>query len=128
MPITTRFDIEHNIIEHVCTGVVGMEDIVHAFDAALEHESFVVGMNVLWDLSGARIDATPDQMQGLVTHVGLLRQQRGSNYCLAIVANDTILRMLADIFKALSSPLSFEVGVYKNHQSAIDWLDSAGKR
>jgi len=128
MPITTRFNLEHNFIEHICTGVVMAEDIAHSFDLALEHELFVAGMHVLWDLSGARIGATPEQMQSLVTHVGLLRQQRGVNYRLAIVANDVILRMLADIFKALSSPLSFEVSIYSDYQSAVDWLKSASSQ
>ena len=124
MPIKTSFNKGMNIIEHICSGPLEYSDIIDAFDTALESEEFHPGMHVLWDFRSAIINATPEQMQALVTHVGLRRQQRGTDYKLAVVAGDTVLRMLADIFKALSSPLSFEVAIFSDIDEARSWLVS----
>ena len=69
-------------------------------------------------------DASPEEMQALVTHVGLKRAHRGTGYRLAIVAQDAVLVMLADIFKALSSPLSFQVRVFRDIDEARSWISS----
>ena len=66
----------------------------------------------------------PDEMQALVTHVGLKREYRGTGYRLAVVAGDAMLIMLADIFKALSSPLSFQVRIFRDIDEARSWIST----
>jgi len=75
-------------------------------------------------LNHAKIEAAPEEIQELVTFVALRRQSRGTGYKLAIVADERIQHMLADIFKALASPLSFEIAIFLEENSARQWLQS----
>jgi len=79
-------------------------------------------MHSLWDLRDAAVQSSPEKLQELVTHVALSRDKRGTRYRLAIVAQDSVLLMLADIFKALTGPLSFEVRIFRNDDDAWEWL------
>jgi hypothetical protein len=63
-------------------------------------------------------------MQALVTNVELKRDDRGMGYRTAVVAQDAMLIMLADIFKALSSPLSFQVKIFRDIEQARIWISS----
>ncbi len=122
MPVATRIHAEDNVIVNRATGPLEIDDIIRAFDQVLADPDFRPGMNSLWDLREATIQATPDKLQELVTHVALSRDKRGTRYRLAIVAGDSMLRMLADIFKALTSPLSFKVRVFRDHDLAWNWV------
>ena len=124
MPVISTINSELHLLEHSCRGDVQAEEFIKAFDAAMELPGFERSMSVLWDLREARIDSSPEEMQALVTHVGLKRAHRGTGYRLAIVAQDAVLVMLADIFKALSSPLSFQVRVFRDIDEARSWISS----
>ena len=122
MPVITRVHPEENIIVHRATGQLEIDDITQAFDDALREPDFRPGMNALWDLRDAAVQSSPDKLQELVTHVALSRDKRGTQYRLAIVARDSVLLMLADIFKALTSPLSFKVHIFRDYDEAWSWL------
>jgi hypothetical protein len=124
MPVTSRINHKLHLLEHTCRGTLKVQDIIDAFDAAMSLPGFERSMSVLWDLRDARIDAQPEEMQALVTHVGLKRDERGTGYCLAVVAQHAMLIMLADIFKALSSPLSFQVKIFRDIEEARNWISS----
>ncbi len=124
MPVISTINSELHLLEHCCLGTVQVQDIINAFDAAIEMPGFERSMSVLWDLRDAKIDAKPDEMQALVTHVGLKREYRGTGYRLAVVAGDAMLIMLADIFKALSSPLSFQVRIFRDIDEARSWIST----
>jgi hypothetical protein len=124
MPVTSKINHKLHLLEHTCRGTLKVQDIIDAFDAAISLPGFERSMSVLWDLRDSRIDAQPEEIQALVTHVGLKRDHRGTGYRLAVVAQDTMLIMLADIFKALSSPLSFQVKIFRDIDEARDWISS----
>ncbi|NNF95688.1 MAG: STAS/SEC14 domain-containing protein [Halobacteria archaeon] len=124
MPVISTINSELHLLEHSCRGTLQAQDIIDAFDAAMKQPEFERSMSVLWDLREAKIDATPEEMQALVTHVGLKRGHRGTGYRLAVVAQDTMLVMLADIFKALSSPLSFQVRIFRDIDEARSWISA----
>ncbi len=123
-PISSNINTKLNLIHHVCSGKILSTDVIAAFDRVVADKDFNPGMSVIWDFHKARIDVGPEELQALVTHVGLKRQHRGTGYRLAIVADDAMMRMLADIFKALASPLSFEVQIFPNPDEAIAWVAS----
>ena len=124
MPVVSTINSEPHLLQHCCRGTLQVQDIIDSFNAAMELPDFERSMSVLWDLRDAKIDAAPDEMQALVTHVGLKREHRGTGYRLAVVAQDTGLIMLADIFKALSSPLSFQVRIFRDIDEARSWISS----
>ena len=124
MPVISTINTELHLLEHSCRGTMQVQDIIDAFDAAMELPGFERSMPVLWDLRDAKIDAPPEEMQALVTHVGLKRGHRGTGYRLAVVAQDAVLIMLADIFKALSSPLSFQDRIFRDIDEARSWISS----
>ena len=124
MPVTTRVYPAENIVVHTATGQLEVPDIQAAFDRMLGDPDFRPGMNALWDLREAAVISTPDKLQELVTHVALSREKRGSRYRLAVVAKDSVLLMLADIFKALASPLPFRVRICREFDEAWDWLQA----
>lgn len=125
MPVISTINTELNVLEHSCRGTLLAQDIIDAFDAAIDLPGFERSMPVLWDMRDARIDASPDEMQALITHVGLKRGNRGTGYRLAIVAQDAVLIILADIFKALSSPLSFQVRIFRDIDEARNWISAS---
>ncbi len=124
MPVTSKINSQLHLLEHTCRGILKVKDFVDAFDAAMRLPGFERSMPVLWDVRDASVNAPPDQLQALVTHVSLSREQRGTDYRLAVVAEDAVLFLLADIFKALSSPLSFQVKVFHDVDEARNWIYS----
>ena len=86
MPVTSRINHKLHLLEHTCRGALKVQDIIDAFDAVMSLPGFERSMPVLWDLSDTRIEAPPDEMQALVTHVELKRDDRGTGYRLAVVA------------------------------------------
>lgn len=124
MPVISTINSELHLLEHCCRGSVQAQEFIDAFDAAMDLPGFERSMSVLWDLREAKIDAKPEEMQALVTHVGLQRERRGTGYRLAVIAGDAMLVMLADIFKALSSPLSFQVKIFRDIDEARSWISS----
>ena len=125
MPVISTINTQPHVLEHRCRGTLQAQDIIEAFDAAIDLPGFERGMPVLWDMRDARIDASPEEMRSLITHVGLMRGNRGTGYRLAIVAQDAVLIVLADIFKALSSPLSFQVRIFRDIKEARSWISSS---
>lgn len=125
MPVISTINTQPYVLEHRCRGTLQAQDIIEAFDAAIDLPGFERGMPVLWDMRDARIDASPEEMRALITHVGLKRGNRGTGYRLAIVAQDAVLIVLADIFKALSSPLSFQVRIFRDIKEARSWISSS---
>jgi putative component of toxin-antitoxin plasmid stabilization module len=53
-----------------------------------------------------------------------MREKRGSGYRLAVVSEKSVLLMLAGIFKALSTPLTFHVRIHRDLDSAKRWLQN----
>jgi|GEM_PF-1254425 len=124
MPVNFRIRPEANLVVFTVTGHIEVADIQAAFDRMLEDPDFRPGMNALWDLREALVYSTPAEIQELITHVALSRERRGSRYRLAIVAQDSVLLMLADIFKALASPLPSQVKICQDFDEAWNWLQS----
>ena len=124
MPVISTINSELHLLEHCCRGTVQAQDFIDAFDAAMKLPGFERSMSVLWDLREAKIDAKPEEIQALTTHVGLKRDHRCTGYRLEVVAGDAMLIMLADIFKALSSPLSFQVRIFRDIDEARSWIST----
>lgn len=122
MPIESEVDVATRLVVHRCLDRVTMRDIMQAFDRITTHPDYRPGMNVLWDLRDAVLAATPEELQTLVTHVALERNKHGTAYRLAVVATESMQLMLADIFKALATPLTFQVQVFRNPDKARRWL------
>lgn len=122
MPIESDVDVAAGLVRHHCTDRVPMRDIMQAFNRITQHPDYRPGMNVLWDLREAVFATTPDELQALVTHVARERNRHGTGYRLAVVASDSTQTMLADIFKALATPLTFQVRIFRNPDKARAWL------
>lgn len=126
MPVKTEIFPSKNLVVHTCSGELTAENFIQAFDASLAHPYFRTGMNVLWDIRNATIRTSPQEIQKLVTHVALMREKRGSGYRLAVVSEKSVLLMLAGIFKALSTPLTFQVRIHRDIEAARRWLMNNG--
>lgn len=122
MPIISNIETKQFLIVHRCTGKLSIQDFINAFDAVLEYEDYQPGMNVLWDVQQMKIKNNFENIQQLVSHVSFKRKSRGTGYRLAAITNSSMQKMLAKIFKALASPLSFNVAVFNNEADARAWL------
>jgi hypothetical protein len=122
MPIESEVDVAANTVQHRCRDRITVEDIMAAFDRITTHPDYHPNMNVLWDMRGTVLQAAPEKLQSLVTHVALERNKHGMTYKLAIVANESALLMLADIFKALATPLTLQIQVFRSPGKARQWL------
>ena len=126
MPVETQIFPAQRLVVHTCSGELTADNFIRAFDASIAHPDFEKGMNVLWDIRNATINTSPKDIQKLVTHVALMREKRGSGYRLAVVSDKSVLLMLAGIFKALSSPLTFQVRIHRDIEVARRWLTNNG--
>ena len=110
------------MIVHRCTGKLSIKDFIDAFDSAIQLEGYKIGMNVLWDVQNMKIENHFENIQQLVSHVSFKRKSRGTGYRLAAITESSMQKMLANIFKALASPLSFTISVFSNEDDARAWL------
>ncbi len=122
MPIESEVDVAANTVQHRCRDRIAVEDIVAAFDRITLHPDYHPNMNVLWDSRDVIIQAGPEELQALVTHVALERNKHGTSYKTAIVANESMLLMLADVIKALATPLTLQIQVFRDIDKAHQWL------
>ena len=124
MPITSTIEAEHNLIVHRCEGKLSVKDFVDAFDTVMQLEGYQTGMNVLWDVRLMTIKTHFENVQQLVSHVSFERKSRGTGYRLAVISNSAMQKMMASIFKALASPLSFTISMFSNEADARSWLEN----
>ncbi|HID48132.1 MAG TPA: STAS/SEC14 domain-containing protein [Chromatiales bacterium] len=122
MPVESEIYPEQMLVIHTCSGELTADDFIQAFDHSIAHPDFRRGMNVLWDIRDATINTSPRDIQKLVTHVATRREKRGSGYRLAVVSDKSVLLMLAGIFKALATPLTFQVRIHRDIEVARRWL------
>jgi len=122
MPIKSNIETENFMIVHRCTGKLSVKEFIDAFDNAIQLDGYEVGMNVLWDVRDMKIENHFENIQQLVSHVSFKRKSRGTGYRLAAITDSSMQKMLANIFKALASPLSFTISVFNNEDDARAWL------
>ena len=124
-PIVTHKDRSKDLITHVCTGQISVDEIL---TAAQEYFSGEVTKHVLWDFAEAEVDIRQPQIDKLMIYLrGLppeeLEKRRGGR--VAIVAPKEYVVGVMEQFKGWSemvdAPFMFQM--FYEAEEALAWLE-----
>ena len=124
-PIVTHKDRSKDLITHVCTGQISVDEIL---TAAQEYFSGEVTKHVLWDFAEAEVDIRQPQIDKLMIYLrGLppeeLEKRRGGR--VAIVAPKEYVVGVMEQFKGWSemvdAPFLFQM--FYDAEEALAWLE-----
>jgi hypothetical protein len=124
-PIVTRKDPSKDLITHVCTGQISVDEIL---TAAQEYFSGEVIKNVLWDFAEAEVDMRQPQIDNLLIYLRSLppeelEKRRGGR--IAIVAPKEYVVGVMEQFKGWSEmgDAPFEFKMFYDAEEALTWLE-----
>ena len=124
-PIVTHKDRSKDLITHVCTGQISVDEIL---TAAQEYFSGEVTKDVLWDFAEAEVDLRQPQIDKLMIYLrGLppaeLEKRRGGR--VAIVAPKEYVVGVMEQFKGWSEMVDapFVFQMFYDAEQALAWLE-----
>ncbi|MGD8226450.1 MAG: hypothetical protein PVH82_02610 [Desulfobacteraceae bacterium] len=124
-PIVTHKDPSKDLITHVCSGQISVDEILEAAHAYFSGE---VIKNVLWDFAEAEVDMRQPQIDKLMVYLRNLppeevEKRRGGR--VAIVAPKEYVAGIMEQFKGWSemadAPFSFQM--FYDAEQALTWLE-----
>jgi hypothetical protein len=126
-PIATHKDRSKDLITHVCTGQISVDEIL---TAAQEYFSGEVTKDVLWDFSEANVDIRQPHIDRLMIYLrsippGELEKRRGGR--VAIVAPKEYVVGVMEQFKGwaemVDAPFVFQM--FYDTKGALAWLEES---
>lgn len=124
-PIVTRKDPLKDLLTHVCTGQISVDEIL---TAAQEYFSGEVIKNVLWDFAEAEVDMRQPQIDNLMIYLRSLppeelEKRRGGR--IAIVAPKEYVVGVMEQFRGWSEmgDTPFEFQMFYDAEEALTWLE-----
>lgn len=124
-PIVTRKDPSKDLITHVCTGQISVDDILTATQEYFSGEDI---KNVLWDFAEAEVDMRQPQIDNLMIYLRSLppeelEKRRGGR--IAIVAPKEYVVGVMEQFKGWSEmgDAPFEFQMFYDVEEALTWLE-----
>ncbi len=128
-PIVTHIDRSRDLITHVCTGKISVDDILAA---AQEYFSKEVTKNVLWDFAEAEVDMRQPHIDRLMIYLRSLaseelEKRRGGR--VAIVAPKEYVVGVMEQFKGWSEMVDapFVFQMFYDAEEALAWLEKSPK-
>jgi hypothetical protein len=126
-PIITHKDPMKELVTHVCTAQISVDEIL---TAAQEYFSGEVIKNVLWDFAEAEVDLRQPQIDKLMVYLRSLppeklEKRRGGR--IAIVPPKEYVVGIMEQFKGWSelADALFEFQMFYDAEEALAWLESS---
>ena len=126
-PIVTQKDPSKDLITHICTGQISVDEILRA---AKEYFSGQVTKDVLWDFAEADVDMRQPHIDKLIVYLRSvppeqLEKRRGGR--VAIVAPKEYVVGVMEQFKgwAEMADAPFEFQVFYDANGALAWLEKS---
>lgn len=120
MAIKTQRDEELDLITHIVSGTITLEEMLEALE-----QMYIDGppRHIMWDMSDADVsNATSDTMRAFTSRAVELGTDRQGKT--AVVAPGDLAYGLARISGALTdlAEVSYTFRVFRTRQDALDWL------
>jgi len=116
------FDIKRGFAELSFHGSVDLELINTAFLGLMNHPSFRHNMNACYDYDKAIIETDMRDVEQHAQFVSQYLNERGSQYRLALVSNETLNSALLNVYRLLISKTEVEAEVFGSKKQALQWL------
>ena len=123
MPITVDIDVE--AVSFTVRGVVSFDDVIGAINAAIGDARFRCGKPVLWDLREAQRLPDTDELRELARELGAMRERFSDR--IGLVASSDFIYGISRMFSVFSEPHGVRVGVFRDLESARQWLGQSSK-
>jgi len=121
MPVTYEIDAPRRLVRTLATGVVTYAEL--ARHLAEEERDDALGLAEVIDARGARTDLTPEQVRSLVAMTDAL-VRKGRFGALALATDNDVAFGMARMYEILAGRLPVEIGVFRDLDDALAWLDS----
>jgi hypothetical protein len=126
MPIIPHFDSQSGLVTLTVEGEVSGANIKEALGGVVDDPRFRPGADMLWDFREALgVDMRGEAIQDLVSFVGSLKEKRGTDYRVALVAEADVLYGFARMYEAYAEHLPFVLKVFRDMVEAQNWLRGA---
>lgn len=121
------FDATHKIMHVVFFGCVYFKDIIDGFSTVIRHQEFELNMPACYDFSNATLEMNMNSTEIIFHFTSGLAEKRGKEYLLALVYNDEMTKALFDFYRLYLARTQIDVEMFKNSQTAIDWIIESQK-
>lgn len=119
-----RINRDRQLAHIVFEGEIGMVEVNNAFFALIDHPSFKYNMNVCNDYTDAILIVSVQALQEHANVVAQYSEQRGSDYKLAMVSNETFSNAFLHLYKVRISKTNVDSEIFGSTKSALRWLES----
>ncbi|MBD3610347.1 MAG: hypothetical protein HUJ30_07330 [Gammaproteobacteria bacterium] len=122
MGVVSTIDSKRNLVIHSVAGELTLSDIKVAAVKLYDNPDFRADMGILVDLrDGTAKDLSNDDIQEFIMMTRAMDEKRGTGRT-AFLAERDVDYGISRIFKSLLDDTSRRIGVFRDHQQAIDWL------
>ncbi|MDH5359036.1 MAG: hypothetical protein OEX03_00670 [Gammaproteobacteria bacterium] len=122
MSIDTIIDSNQNMVIHIVTGPLMLNEIKQATVQLYSDPHFRPSMNILVDLRNGTVrNLSQQDIEDFVAMNVQMGQQRGAGYSAIVTARDIDFGIARQIQSMLDST-SRRLGVFRDYQAGVDWL------
>ena len=123
MPLASEMDPARRWVRTLATGVVTYDELRAHVEQ--EERDGALGLTEVIDARGATTNLTGDEVRALVARTDAL-VRRGRFGALAIVTDNDVAFGMARMYQILCERLPIQIGVFRQLDPALVWLDGAG--
>jgi hypothetical protein len=125
MPVVYEIDEAARLLRTRCVGLVTMEEVIGHFDALENDPTCPEHLDVLLNLDD--MDTIPDSgnIAGVTKRISELRSLR-FRACAVVASRDAVFGM-ARMFEVLAESHFTATQVFRDTESAVEWLRSVGQ-
>lgn len=123
MSIDTIIDSNQNMVIHIITGPLMLNEIKQATIQLYSDPHFRPDMNILVDLRNGTIkNLSQHDIEAFVAMNVQMGQQRGAGYSAIVTSRDIDFGIARQIQSMLDNT-SRRLNVFRDYQSGVDWLN-----
>ncbi len=122
MSATYCIDIPNHYVHVTANGPLDKQQVFEIFGCFLDDADFKPGMDLLADLRQAEIRSGLEAITELIDHVKRHREQRGSNYRVALVVAHGFQETMAQLYRIYSRSLPTTSAIFHTLTDAKEWL------
>ena len=123
MPLASEMDPARRWLRTMATGIVTYDELRAHVEQ--EERDGALGLTEVIDARGATTNLTGDEVRALVARTDTL-VRRGRFGALAIVTDNDVAFGMARMYQILCERLPIQIGVFRQLDPALVWLDGAG--
>jgi len=124
MPVSAHVDPVTGIAHYSATGELTRDEILAAIEQVYRDSAYRSPWRALWEMIGATPALSGEELRALVAHVKANRPADTGK--IAIVATKDVAFGMARMFELFASDEKLETRVFRDSESARQWLATDG--